>query len=222
MNKKQLMIDQGELKLFRTVWDHSEDNLFVVRKMPDGDFITERTNPSLVKLFKLTAEQASGYPLKNLLPPDAYHAIAARYSECLEKNIPIDYEESHIIDSSDLPSYWLTKILPVIDPETGQERIFGVSRNITELKRIEQQLVLANERLEHEVEKRTEELKLALREMERISKYDKLTKLCNRHKLDEELEKEIELARRYENSFGLILMDIDDFKQINDTHGHYI
>jgi len=222
MNNRQSIIDQGELKLFRAVWDHSEDNLFVVRKTQDGDFITERTNPSLVNLFNFSEEQAAGCSLKKLMPPDAYNAIVARYNDCLDKNIPIDYEESHIIDSTGIPQFWLTKIIPVIDSDTGEERIFGISRDVTKLKRIEQQLVTSNEKLEQQIEQRTKELTTALQEMEKISKYDKLTKVFNRYKLDEELENQLELARRYGNSFGLILMDIDNFKEINDSNGHHI
>lgn len=221
VDKKKTAIDEGELRLFRAVWNHSEDNLFVVLKTAAGDFITERSNPSLIKLFHLKPEEASGCSLKELLPSEAYKVIANRYNECLQKNLPITYEESHVIDESGLMRYWSTMILPVTDTQTGEQRIFGMSREVTELKRIEEQLTLVNEKLESAVEERTKELQQALLEMEKISKYDKLTGLYNRHKLDEELLKEMDLAKRYGTCFGLILMDIDNFKSINDSLGHH-
>lgn len=49
---------------------------------------------------------------------------------------------------------------------------------------------------------------------------DKLTGLFNRHKADAVLEAEISRARRYGNQFGVILIDIDYFKQVNDKFGH--
>ncbi len=44
--------------------------------------------------------------------------------------------------------------------------------------------------------------------------------LYNRHKLDNELTKEVNFAKRYGNCFGLILIDVDNFKVINDSLGH--
>jgi len=49
---------------------------------------------------------------------------------------------------------------------------------------------------------------------------DKLTGLFNRSKLDILLKKELKRAQRYETPFGLILIDFDYFKDINDTYGH--
>ena len=49
---------------------------------------------------------------------------------------------------------------------------------------------------------------------------DKLTGLFNRSKLDILLRKELKRAQRYETPFGLILIDFDYFKDINDTYGH--
>ena len=49
---------------------------------------------------------------------------------------------------------------------------------------------------------------------------DTLTGLSNRMKLDEALEGEANRARRYGNSFSIIMLDIDNFKQVNDTFGH--
>lgn len=65
-------------------------------------------------------------------------------------------------------------------------------------------------------------LKIKYDELEELSVTDKLTSLYNRLKLDEVLQNEFERARRYHTSFGLIMMDIDFFKQVNDTYGHQI
>ncbi len=222
VNENKTVSGDDELRFFKAVWDNSEDNLFIVLKAQDGDFITERTNPALVKLFQFTPEQASGASLKSLLPTEAFQKIAQRYNECLQKNAPVHYEEVHVIDDSGEARYWETMLLPIIDKQTGAQRIFGISREFTRLKRIDEQLKLTNEKLEEKVKARTKELEEALQKMEKISIYDKLTKLYNRHKLDNELNKEIDFAKRCGNCFGLILMDIDNFKIINDSLGHVL
>lgn len=220
VDKNNSVLSEGELKLFRTVWDNSEDNLFIVLKQTDGEFYTERSNPSLTNLFQIQPEHASGYPLKNLLPIEAYKDITAKYNKCLSTKSQITYEESHYINDSDELRYWLTTIIPVINPESDEQWIFGSSREITKLKKIEKELAIANKNLESQVNERTKELKEALLEMERISMLDKLTSLYNRHKLDEELLKQLNLSQRYNTPFGLILLDIDKFKEINDSLGH--
>ncbi len=60
----------------------------------------------------------------------------------------------------------------------------------------------------------------AKQELERLSITDKLTNVFNRRKLDEELNKEFERAKRYNQSLSIMLMDIDFFKKVNDTYGH--
>ncbi len=49
---------------------------------------------------------------------------------------------------------------------------------------------------------------------------DTLTGLPNRRALDERLEEEVLSARRNSYSFAVIMMDLDGFKQVNDTYGH--
>jgi len=53
-----------------------------------------------------------------------------------------------------------------------------------------------------------------------MSSVDELTKLYNRHYFIEALEGEYERAIRYETEMALIMMDLDYFKEINDTYGH--
>ena len=55
---------------------------------------------------------------------------------------------------------------------------------------------------------------------EYASKRDPLTGLSNRRDLIDKIRKEQERQLRMKNAFTLILCDIDDFKALNDTHGH--
>ena len=49
---------------------------------------------------------------------------------------------------------------------------------------------------------------------------DELTGLFNHRRFQEVMTGEVERARRYGHELGLIMLDIDNFKQVNDTHGH--
>jgi diguanylate cyclase (GGDEF)-like protein len=54
------------------------------------------------------------------------------------------------------------------------------------------------------------------------AKTDSLTGIANHRMLHETLEREMARADRYFRRFCLALIDIDDFKKINDTHGHLV
>jgi len=58
--------------------------------------------------------------------------------------------------------------------------------------------------------------------IEKLSITDKLTGIFNRTKLDATIENELKRSNRYKDSFGIILIDIDYFKRVNDTYGHLI
>jgi diguanylate cyclase (GGDEF)-like protein/putative nucleotidyltransferase with HDIG domain len=55
---------------------------------------------------------------------------------------------------------------------------------------------------------------------ERLAARDPLTGLLNRRQLHEHLSREIERCRREDSSFGVMLLDLDGFKLVNDTGGH--
>ena len=58
------------------------------------------------------------------------------------------------------------------------------------------------------------------RTLERLSVTDYLTDILNRHGFMKLAGKAFESARRYARPFSLIMIDLDHFKEINDTHGH--
>ena len=57
-------------------------------------------------------------------------------------------------------------------------------------------------------------------ELELLATTDDLTGLPNRRRFRSELEREIAAARRYRSPLSLLLLDLDDFKAINDGYGH--
>jgi diguanylate cyclase (GGDEF)-like protein len=57
-------------------------------------------------------------------------------------------------------------------------------------------------------------------ELELLATTDDLTGLPNRRRFHSELEREISAARRYSSPLSLLLLDLDDFKAINDGYGH--
>jgi len=69
------------------------------------------------------------------------------------------------------------------------------------------------ERLEHLVKERTHEIEL-------LSKVDALTGLWNRGYLEEMLDMEFKRARRYKHDISIMVIDLDHFKNVNDTYGH--
>ncbi|MCX7590185.1 MAG: diguanylate cyclase [Kiritimatiellae bacterium] len=63
---------------------------------------------------------------------------------------------------------------------------------------------------------------MSLRRMHRLATRDSLTGVYNRIRLEEELERTWLLSRRYGGSMGVVVVDLDNFKIVNDAHGHRV
>ena len=59
-------------------------------------------------------------------------------------------------------------------------------------------------------------------ELHRLSSVDYLTNICNRRSFTEALDRLIRIARRYQGTLSVMVLDLDHFKTINDKHGHSV
>lgn len=57
-------------------------------------------------------------------------------------------------------------------------------------------------------------------EIYRLTTMDGLTQIYNRRYFDEQLDREVSRSRRYERTLSLVMLDLDHFKEVNDTFGH--
>jgi diguanylate cyclase (GGDEF)-like protein len=91
---------------------------------------------------------------------------------------------------------WISAQGKVLTDSAGRAlRMIGVSQDITERKRRED-------------------------EARFLAYHDTLTGLPNRRLLDDRLRQALHLAQRRDARLAVMLVDLDDFKQINDAHGH--
>ncbi|EKT4465875.1 diguanylate cyclase [Pseudomonas putida] len=106
-------------------------------------------------------------------------------------------------------------------------RMLGAHRNIDAGKRLVIELQQKNQSLETLVAERTRELSWVNQQLQRqleenleLAERDALTRTANRYRLEKTLQQECERARRFRQPLSLIVMDVDDFKPINDRYGH--
>lgn len=65
-----------------------------------------------------------------------------------------------------------------------------------------------------------EKMRARIREAEKLADHDAMLPVLNRRAFMQELTRVVAYARRFQEPAGLAYLDIDNFKQINDTYGH--
>ena len=93
--------------------------------------------------------------------------------------------------------------------------LFVVSRNNQLYPRL-------YENLEERVQIRTQELQAANQELTRLATTDTLTGALNRRAFMDALHSEIGRSSRYSHPLSMLIIDVDFFKSVNDTHGHLV
>lgn len=142
-----------------------------------------------------------------------------------------DYESQHRILREDGKVIWVRSRGSVaeFDEDGVPVRLIGSIRDITQRKRAEasleearQKLEQTNNQLENLVEERTSELVQLNLELQSLARRDALTGLANRLAADEQLLQEYARFGRQLQPYTVMLVDVDHFKQVNDTFGHAI
>jgi diguanylate cyclase (GGDEF)-like protein len=95
---------------------------------------------------------------------------------------------------------WSTTALT--GPDGAITHLVGTGIDVTDARRWAADRMAAEERLQH------------------MADHDALTGLFNRRRFEEEVERHIAYGRRYGMDGALLMLDLDDFKRVNDAHGH--
>jgi diguanylate cyclase (GGDEF)-like protein/PAS domain S-box-containing protein len=173
-----------------------------------------------------------GYPRNLLLgltfqeityPPDL-NTDLAYLQQLLAGDIPSYSMEKRYV-RRDGKLTWANLTVSLVRSPDGQPDYFvSVIEDIQSRKEAESALdearKLYRQHLEQQVTERTEALTAANRELERLAHQDVLTKLPNRLAANERLRLEFLRLKRTGTPYCVLMMDIDHFKNINDTYGH--
>jgi diguanylate cyclase (GGDEF)-like protein/PAS domain S-box-containing protein len=92
----------------------------------------------------------------------------------------------------------------------------GIFLDVSDQKNVQEQL----ERLNRDLDRRLLDLRQAESDLQRLARYDSLTGLSNRSFFLETLSQVLLRAERRKNRAGLVFIDLDGFKAVNDNLGH--
>lgn len=179
-------------------------------------------SPAIESVRGFAPEEVIGQPIAASLSPESCERVQALLVDHRQRLAAGDMtaisgmaeiEQVHK-DGSLVPAEVVASFL--LDEAGTPVALLGIARNNAERRAAEAQLLAANERLRQQLDE-IGKLQEALQEQ---AIRDSLTGCFNRRYLDETLERELWRARREGYPLAVVILDLDHFKQINDTYGH--
>jgi diguanylate cyclase (GGDEF)-like protein len=131
------------------------------------------------------------------MTPDEADRVALIFAAIVQRAEPFRDLENKVIDASGRAHDTLTSGVPIRDASGACIGFRGVDRDITERKQLEAELT-------------------------RQAHLDYLTGLNNRRSFMERAEEEFRRSTRYGKMLSVGMIDVDDFKKINDQYGHKV
>ena len=181
-------------KKYRSIFEESTDVIFI--STLDAKIID--VSPSITKVLGYTVEEAKQMHTFDVIahPTDyqTYQEYLLQERDTRNFELELQKKDGSLIDA-------LLNISPRYNENGEIIEIQGSVRDITDRKKAEEQ-------------------RLRALKFEQIAITDPLTEIYNRRFFFENVEKEIERAKRSGSNLSLILFDIDNFKRVNDTYGH--
>ena len=118
---------------------------------------------------------------------------------------------------NDRPDTWvLTTKMPLYGRKGEIIGTFGISKDITERKIADDKLRLKAASLQEQIE----EINRLQNQLKEQASHDPLTGLSNRRLMDTVLAQQLAQCKQYKHTFNIVIINIDNFKDINDNYGH--
>lgn len=163
---------------------------YVQTTIANNEGIVTHVSEATCQISQFSKEELVGHSHMKMHHPDYSENFFSEIGEKIKAGETWEGEVHNI--KKDGSDYWVESIISPIYSKRGKLNGFqAICVDITDKKRIKEMAVK-----------------------------DQLTGLYNRFKLIEVLEYELEQSRRYQSPFSVILLDVDDFKHINDNLGH--
>lgn len=159
----------------------------------DGTFI--RVNPAFCRILGYTPGEMATVTFTEIIRPEDIEEAVDDLSRMIEGDFDSFAKERRWLAKSG-DAIWVNITARLVRDETGQPiHIIVQAQDISERKRLEE-------------------------ELRRVAEEDPLTGLANRRRFVITLDQQIERCRRYGEQASLLMIDLDNFKTINDTWGH--
>jgi diguanylate cyclase (GGDEF)-like protein/PAS domain S-box-containing protein len=187
-------------------------------------------NPAEAEMHGYSAEELLGEDITVFVTPDMRKPLALE--ELKDAKTWVRETVNYRKDGTVFP---VKLVSDIVRDETGVPvAIVTTCEDISERKKQEEELKQYQNHLEELVKERTRKLTEAVAKLENeikvrkrteeqikfLAYYDSLTSLPNRMLFMDRLEQALEHAKRHDRLLGILFLDLDNFKQINDTFGH--
>jgi diguanylate cyclase (GGDEF)-like protein/PAS domain S-box-containing protein len=173
---------------------HAASNGIVITRCAGRDNIIEYVNPAFERIAGYPAQEAIGRDARFMRAPTLDSHERSQVRLALADRRPVHVVFRNMRKNGDI--FWNDlNITPVRDEHGEVAHFIGILQDVTATKQ-------RTEHLEHEIN------------------HDPLTGLANRTLLWDRLEHAVHLAQRHGAMVAVILVDLDNFKAINDSFGH--
>jgi diguanylate cyclase (GGDEF)-like protein/PAS domain S-box-containing protein len=188
----RLLIEESD-RLLTVAFENSPIGIALFN--PEGEYI--RVNPSLCRLLDRPSEGLVGRRDQEFTHPDDRRSDVEAAWRILDGEIDVWQTEKRFV-RPDGSIVWAIANMTFVRDERGHAVAWlGQFQDITERKSLEERL-------------------------RRLADEDGLTHVPNRRSFEESVRLALELSARHAIGGSLLMIDLDGFKSINDTHGHAV
>jgi diguanylate cyclase (GGDEF)-like protein/PAS domain S-box-containing protein len=203
---------------FRELFSHMPLACFTF----DSSGVIQQWNRSAESLFELSGNRTLSTTMWQTVGASGDGLWSLEFVNDVFKGVPIAGRE-WLLKTANCERHLICDVFPV---KTESGKIIGaISANsdITERKEAEQLAKLQLDQFSQaaeDLESRRAVLERANVKLEKLSTIDGLTGLCNHKHFHEEMKRLNAERKRLKQPISIALIDLDDFKRINDTYGH--